>query len=97
MIWAAIWYWLLVAFTAADVITTRIALAMGMHEANPFMAPVIEHMILVKAAYLIGMVAAIWWFERVSTGDGWLAPCAATCVTSVAVTSNFIQLLLYIQ
>lgn len=90
MIWAAIWYWLLVIFTAADIITTKIWLAHGAVEANPFLAPVIDHIIPIKIGFLLIMAAVVVSVERSSKGCGWLPVASASAVTFVAVVNNLI-------
>jgi hypothetical protein len=90
MIWAAIWYWLLVIFTAADVVTTKVWLASGGIEANPFLAPVIEHLIPIKILFLIVMAAIVISVERTSRGDGWIPLASASVVTLVAVLNNIL-------
>ena len=92
MIWAVIWYWLLGIFTVADIITTKIALSLGGREVNPFMAPVVEHIVAVKFLFLLGMIVAIFLVERSSKGDGWLPAAGSACVTFAAVVSNIITL-----
>lgn len=88
MIWAVIWYGLLAVMTTADILTTKIALAMGMHEINPFLAPVVQHIVLIKFAFLLVTIGIILWMEKTKKGSGWLAPAGGTCVTFVAVVSN---------
>jgi hypothetical protein len=93
MIWAAIWYWLLVIFTAADIITTKIWLSHGAMEANPFMAPVIDHIIPIKIGFLLIMAVVVISVERSSKGYGWLPVASASAVTFIAVLNNIILLL----
>lgn len=92
MIWAVIWYWLLGVFTAADIITTRIALAVGFHEANPFMAPFVGNMVEMKLLFLLLTIGITYATERNAKGDGWMIPASGCCVTSGAVISNIMHL-----
>jgi hypothetical protein len=92
MIWAVIWYYLLAVFTAADIITTKIALSVGMHEVNPFMAPLVDHIIEVKILFMLGMIVAVIIVEKTEKGSGWLPVAGSACVTCAAVTSNIIQI-----
>ena len=50
MLWAVIWYWLFGIFTVADIITTKIALAIGMHEVNPVLSGNTD--LIIPARYL---------------------------------------------
>ena len=88
MIWSLIWFWLLGIFTTADVITTKVALSLGFHEGNPFMAPLIDHIVPVKIALLVVMIGVIVWIERTHKGQGWVAPAGCACVTFAAVVWN---------
>ena len=88
MIWSLIWFWLLGIFTTADVITTKVALSMGFREGNPLMAPLVEHIVLVKIAFLLATIAVIALIERTHKGQGWIAPSGAACVTFAAVVWN---------
>jgi hypothetical protein len=90
MIWAVIWYWLLAVFTGADVITTTVAISRGAHEVNPFLAPVIEYLVPIKLAFLLGVIGLVAWIERDNPGHGWLVPAGASCVTVTAVVSNLL-------
>jgi hypothetical protein len=90
MIWAAIWYWLLAVFTAADVVTTERAIALGAHEINPVMAPIVDNLILVKMAFLLVAAAIIIYTEGTWKGSGWKPACAGACVAFVPVVSNLL-------
>lgn len=92
MIWAVIWYWLLAVFTAADIITTKIALAVGMHEKSPTMSLVIGNLIEIKFAFLFLAIVLIVLTERTKEGCGWLPPAAGAIVTFSAVLWNITQL-----
>ena len=91
MFWSFIWYWLLTIFTVSDIITTKVGLASGGHEANPAMALIINNIIEVKLAYLVFMIGVILVVERFHRGSGWIPVAAGSCVTFVAVISNVIQ------
>lgn len=93
MIWAFIWYYLLGLFTAADIITTKIALASGMfHEANPMMAPVVEYIIEIKIVFLVMIMGVMLVAESKENGSGWLIPAGSACMTFIAVIWNIFQL-----
>ena len=92
MIWSIIWYYLFALFTAADVITTQVALSMGMREVNPFMAAHIDYIIPIKIAVLLLMAGFIIHIERSHNGQGWLVPSGAACVTFAAVVWNVGQI-----
>lgn len=78
------------ALTAADVITTKVWLANGGIEANPFLSPVIEHLIPIKILFLIVMAVIVISVERTSRGDGWIPLASASVVTLVAVLNNIL-------
>ena len=92
MIWAVIWYWLLAVFTAADVITTEYAITKGLHEANPFMAGLIDNIFEVKMGFLLLMIIVVVYVERHKEGHGWIPLAGCACVTFIAVVSNIIQI-----
>lgn len=88
MIWAAIWYWLFTIFSIADIITTRIGLAVGLHEANPLMAPFIDSIIEMKLIVLFLAVAIVLVYEQINKGSGWFPLALGTCATAGGVISN---------
>ena len=88
MIWAVIWYYLHGLFTIADIITTKIALASGYHEANPFMVPVVDNLIGIKFAFLLVTIVLIYFTERTAENHGWVIPASGCCVTFAAVLSS---------
>ena len=92
MIWSVIWYWLLGIFTAADIITTKIALSIGMHEKSPTMSLMIDHLVELKFAFLLLTIGMIVLTERTKEGAGWTIPAAGTMVTFTAVVWNITQL-----
>lgn len=92
MIWSVIWYWLLGIFTAADIITTKIALSIGMHEKSPTMSLMIDHLVELKFAFLLLTIGIIVLTERTKEGAGWTIPAAGAMVTFMAVTWNITQL-----
>jgi hypothetical protein len=92
MIWAVIWYYLLAVFTAADVITTKIALANGAKEVNPFMAGLTDHIVEVKFVFLILVIIMVAFMESRSKDSSWPPVAGGACVTFVAVVSNIIQI-----
>ena len=97
MIWSVIWYWLLGIFTAADIITTKIALSYnGLYEGNPLMAPFTDHIIEMKILVLLFSIAAIWLMEKISKGDGWVPVSLGTTFTSVVVVSNIAKVSAFI-
>ena len=92
MIWSVIWYYLLAIFTAADIITTKIALAIGMHEKSPTMSLMIDHLVELKFAFLLLTIGVILLTEKTKEGDGWTIPASGAMVTFAAVTWNISQL-----
>lgn len=97
MIWSVIWYWLLGIFTAADIITTKIALSYdGLYEGNPLMAPFTDHIIEMKIIVLIISIIAILIMERISKGDGWVPVSLGTTFTSMIVVSNIAKVSAFI-
>jgi hypothetical protein len=90
MIWSIIWYYLLALFTTADVITTRIAIALGAHEANPVLNPVVDNLTVIKLSFLLVAIAIIYFTEKHSEGNGWLPAAGGTMVTFTAVVSNIV-------
>ncbi len=95
MIWSVIWYWLLALFTISDIITTRICLALGGHEANPFMAGFVDNIVEVKLAYLCLMALVMVGAERMKEGSGWIPVAGGSCITFTAVLSNIIQFMYF--
>lgn len=95
MIWSVIWFWLLGIFTAADIITTKIALAIGMHEKSPTMSLMIDHLVELKFAFLLLTIVVIILTEKTKEGAGWVIPASGTMVTFTAVVWNITQLMLY--
>lgn len=92
MFWAVIWYWLFGIFTVADVITTKIALAIGMQEVNPILSENTDLIIPLKLAAMLAVIVLIVLTEKTDGGSGWLIPASGTCVTMIAVLNNIIQL-----
>lgn len=92
MIWVVIWYYLLAVFTAADIITTKIALALGGREVNPFLINSVEHITEIKIAFMVLVIGIVIVTERSHKGHGWIPVAAGTCVTCVAVLSNIVTL-----
>jgi hypothetical protein len=92
MIWSVIWYYLLALFTAADVITTKIALQIGLHEANPFMMGLTNHIVEVKFVFLILVIVMVTFMESRSEDSSWPPVAGGACVTFIAVVSNIIQI-----
>ncbi len=92
MIWAVIWYWLLAVFTAADIITTKIALMNGGKEVNPFMAGLTDHIVEVKFAFLILVMIMVVCMESRKENTAWVPVAGGATVTFIAVISNIIQL-----
>lgn len=72
MIWAVIWYWLLAVFTAADIITTKIALSNGGREVNPFMVGLVDHIVEVKFVFLLLVMLMIIWMESRKENTAWI-------------------------
>ncbi len=95
MIWSVIWYWLLAVFTLADIITTRICIALGGHEANPFMAGYVDQIVEVKIGYLCLMAVIMAGSERMHKGSGWLPVAGGSCITFTAVLSNILQFMTF--
>lgn len=92
MIWSVIWYWLLAVFTAADIITTKIGLALGAHEANPILAPVVDHLVEVKFAALIICIVLAYQVEKSHPEKSWIPIAAGACMTFTAVIWNITRL-----
>lgn len=92
MLWAVIWYWLFGIFTVADIITTKIALAIGMHEVNPILSGNTDLIIPLKLIVMLAVIVLIILTEKTSNGSGWVIPASGTCVTMIAVLNNIIQL-----
>jgi hypothetical protein len=77
-----------VALTAGDILTTWSILAAGGIELNPLMAPVIDHIVLIKIA-AVALVAGITiQCERSLPGAGPVAPGLAAGVTCLPVVHN---------
>src|SRR5512133_2572476 len=93
MIWNIIWYWLFAFFTIADVITTQIGLKVGLREANPIMAPFLDHIVAMKAIILLYGIVVIILYERVAgEGNGWVPVSMGAFVTFAVVVSNLYQI-----
>jgi hypothetical protein len=88
MIWAVLWFWLFADLTGADIITTTVAISLGAHEANPFLAPMIDYLIPIKFAGMLACIGIAVMTERIQKGSGWMVPAAASIVTLAAVVSN---------
>lgn len=88
MIWAVIWYAVLAALTAADTITTKIALMNGYQEINPFLAPFTDHLFEIKVAFMLITIVLTVWAERSVKGSGWVVPATGACITLTPVISN---------
>jgi len=95
MIWTVIWYWLLSAVTAADIITTRIGISRGAREINPFLAPVLDHLIELKIMALVACIVLAYFIEKSHPGESWVPVAAGTCLTFGAVVSNILHLAAY--
>jgi len=93
MIWSVIWFWLLGIFTTADIITTKIALALGMQEKSPTMSLMIDHLVELKFTFLIVTIVIIILTERTKEGAGWTIPASGAVVTFIAVVWNITQLM----
>lgn len=94
MIWSFIWYWLLTIFSAADIITTRVAISRGAHEVNPIMAIFLGNIIEVKILFLLLVAGIIIWTERTNRGEGWVPVAGASCFTFIVAISNLFQIIL---
>ena len=92
MIWSVIWYYLLAVFTAADIITTKLALMLGGREINPFLVNSVEYITEIKLLFLFVVIGIVVVTERTHKGHGWIPVAAGTCVTCVAVLSNIVTL-----
>jgi hypothetical protein len=96
MIWAVIWYWIFLVFTAADIITTKIALSIGKpyYESNLLISPIIEHMVELKILVVVVVVSLAILYEKLYKGDGWVPLAMGSCFTFKIVLSNILILAL---
>ena len=92
MIWSVIWYYILAAFTAADIITTKMALMLGGREVNPFLINSVDHITEIKIGFMLLVIGIVIVTERSHKGSGWIPVAAGTIVTFAAVLSNIITL-----
>lgn len=92
MIWSVIWYYLLAVFTAADIITTKMALMLGGREVNPFLINSVDHITEIKIGFMLLVIGIVVITEHSHKGHGWIPVAAGTCVTCVAVLSNIITI-----
>ena len=75
-----------------DLISTRIALDLGWHEANPIIAPVIQYFPLIKVSGIIIMIGMAVLQEKIKSGSGIIPPITGNIATGITVYSNFAQL-----
>lgn len=88
MIWAGIWYVLLIEFSIADIITSIVCAGYGFQEANPLMAPFFDNIIEMKLLALGLSLVGVIVYERMYRGNGWVPLSLGTCATFVAVLNN---------
>jgi len=90
MIWAVMWYWLLIIFTAADVITSVVCASRGFNEANPLMSPFFDNIIEMKIIALALAALGVIVYEKMYRGNGWFPLALGTCATFTAVLNNIL-------
>jgi len=94
MIWSVIWYWLLLIFTAADIITTKIALSIGkpFYETNHLILPIVDHIVELKILVVVVVVSLAILYEKLYEGKGWVPLAIGSCFTFVIVLSNILKM-----
>ena len=90
MIWAVIWYVLLLEFTVADVVTSVVCASHGFREANPLMSPFFDNIIEMKLIALMVSALGVIIYEKIYHGDGWVPLALGTCATFAAVLNNIL-------
>lgn len=81
-IWSVFWLYLLILFSAADIITTRICTDSGFAELNPFLAGCLDRLLEIKVVFIVSMIILTYcaekiysskWFSFKETNDGRIA------------------------
>jgi hypothetical protein len=95
MIWMIIWYWLLVVFSAADIVITNVALSIGTpyYESNFLIVPIVDHLVELKILVVIVVVAIAIGVEIMNEESGWVPISFASCCTFLIVMANFARIL----
>lgn len=94
MIWMGIWYWLLIAFSAADIIITNTALSLGTpyYESNLLISSAVEHIVELKLLVIIVVVAISIGVEIIEEETGWVPLSFAACCSFLIVVENFTRI-----
>lgn len=78
-------------FSALDVLTTLIILALGGYEANPMMAPFVVNLswlIIAKGLFILIIFGLAYWAEKYYRHLGWMVIGTASFITCLVVVQN---------
>lgn len=79
---------LLVMLTVADVVTTKYILSAGYHELNPFMAPIVDHIVSIKILAICIISAMSVFAEKQIEGTGTIVIGVPAAMTFYPVIHN---------